>query len=162
MRSTYLSGKPDSGLGPRIFGLLLAGALLGGCGSMHGCGSRRQQTEAPPQGGNQQPGGSRPEAAEASPVLNDPPPLSESQEVDLHVYLDSSGSMQYFLTDKPKAGQKNYFASVVKDAGNTLCVDWSGECSLWRFGSGEPRELTGNDIYAFTNRSAFKDQTTHI
>jgi len=145
VRLIYRWGDRDGRARLRSVGLLVSWALLAaGCGSLKSCSSHRS-----------------PDKNVAIPLPPPDMPAEKSDSIDLHFYLDASASMKGFLAN-PKAGQTNYFASIVKDAGNILCTAWDGNCTFWRFGDGEPRQLEDNDIYAFTKPSAFTDQYTHI
>ena len=145
MRLIYRCGGPDGRARLRSVGLLVSWALLAAtCGSLTGCSGHRGH--------------------DTNVVIPLPPPdqpVEKSESIDLHFYLDASASMKGFLAN-PRPGQANYFASIMRDANNILCTAWDGNCTFWRFGDGEPRQLEDNSIYAFTKPSAFTDQYTHI
>ena len=97
-------------------------------------------------------------------ALPDPEDLSSQQvskSIDLHFYLDASGSMKAFLA-APKAGQNNYFTRVLNKAGDILSESWNANVSFWRFGEGEPRQLDSEGLGKFLAPSAFTDRSTHI
>ncbi len=88
-------------------------------------------------------------------------PAPVSRKVDLHFYLDASGSMKNFLT-APKAGQHNYFEKVLNQSGNILSESWDASVTFWRFGEGEPRQLDADGLRKFLSPAAFTDRSTHI
>jgi hypothetical protein len=93
-----------------------------------------------------------------------PPPdgaSAVSKSIDLHFYLDSSGSMKNFLV-AAKPGQTNYFTRVLNKAGDILSESWNANVSFWRFGDGEPRQLDGDGLSKFLVPAAFTDKSTHI
>ena len=95
-----------------------------------------------------------PEDAEAGPP-------AVSRKIDLHFYLDSSGSMKDFLT-AAKPGLHNYFEKVLNQAGNVLSESWDANVTFWRFGEGEPRPLDEEALHRFLTPAAFTDRSTHI
>jgi len=95
-----------------------------------------------------------PDKAEAAPA-------AVSSKIDLHFYLDSSGSMKAFLAPA-RPGQPNYFTRVLNQAGDILSESWNATVSFWRFGDGEPRKISANSLGEFLSPSAFTDRSTHI
>jgi hypothetical protein len=95
------------------------------------------------------------------PEAEDSGSQAVSKSIDLHFYLDASGSMKAFLA-APKVGQNNYFTRVLNKAGDILSESWNANVSFWRFGEGDPRPLDSESFSKFLAPSAYTDRSTHI